>query len=178
MRVEINVKNYHLDNNFSELIIKKLGRFDKYFNDNAKAKVKLSTQNKTETMEITISFNGNVVRSVNTSDDMKSNLDVVLPKLERQIIKHKNRFTDKMKKTAFETPALYEEKDLKDETRPTENIVKVKKFQVSVTTVENAAEEMELLSHSFYVFINGETNKVNILYRRNDGNLGLIEPEY
>ncbi len=175
MRVEINVKNYHLDNEFSELIIKKLSRFDKYFNDNAKAKVKLSTQNKTETMEITVSFNGNVVRSVASSDDMKSNLDVVLPKLERQIIKHRSRFTDKMKKTAFESPALYEDKE--EPVRST-NVVKVKKFQVSVTTVENAAEEMELLSHDFYVFINGDTNKVNILYRRNDGDLGLIEPEY
>ncbi len=176
MRVEINVKNYHLDNEFSELIIKKLSRFDKYFNDNAKAKVKLSTQNKTEIMEITVSFNGNVVRSVASSDDMKSNLDIVLPKLERQIIKHRSRFTDKMKKTAFESPALYEEKP--EEVKNTANVVKVKKFQVSVTTVENAAEEMELLSHDFYVFINGETNKVNILYRRNDGDLGLIEPEY
>ena len=178
MRVEINVKNYHLDNAFSELIIKKLGRFDKYFNDNAKAKIKLSTQNKSEIMEITVSFNGNVVRSVAQSDKMESNLDVVLPKLERQIIKYKNRFTDKMKKTAFETPALYDDKETKEEPKNVGNIVKIKKFQVSVTTPENAAEEMELLSHSFYVFVNGDTNKVNILYRRNDGNLGLIEPEY
>lgn len=177
MRVEINVKNYHLDNEFSELIIKKLSRFDKYFNDNAKAKVKLSTQNKSEIMEITISFTGNVVRSIASSDEMKSNLDVVLPKLERQILKHRNRFTDKMKKNAFETPAIFEEKD-DTQVANTLNIVKVKKFQVSVTSVENAAEEMELLSHDFYVFVNGETNKINILYRRNDGNLGLIEPEY
>ena len=176
MRVEINVKNYHLDNEFSELIIKKLGRFDKYFNDNAKAKVKLSTQNKSEIMEITISFTGNVVRSVASSDDMKANLDVVLPKLERQIIKNRSRFTDKMKKTAFESPALFDEKEIAP--AKSTNVVKVKKFQVSVTTVENAAEEMELLSHDFYIFVNGETNKVNILYRRNDGDLGLIEPEY
>ena len=176
MRVEINVKNYHLDNEFSELIIKKLGRFDKYFNDNAKAKVKLSTQNKSEIMEITISFTGNVVRSVASSDDMKANLDVVLPKLERQIIKNRSRFTDKMKKTAFESPALFDDKEITP--AKSTNVVKVKKFQVSVTTVENAAEEMELLSHDFYIFVNGETNKVNILYRRNDGDLGLIEPEY
>ncbi len=176
MRVEINVKNYHLDNEFSELIIKKLGRFDKYFNNDAKAKVKLSTQNKSEIMEITISFKGNVVRSVASSDEMKSNLDVVLPKLERQILKHRTRFTDKMKKTAFETPAIFEEKEPVNS--KTANIVKVKKFQVSVTTVENAAEEMELLSHDFYIFINGDTNKVNVLYKRNDGDLGLIEPEY
>ena len=105
---------------------------------------------------------------------MNENIDVVLPKLERQILKYRDKISSKVKKGAFETPSIYEQS--KDETKP--KIGKVKKFDVSVTTVENAAEEMELLAHDFYVFINGETNKVNVLYKRTDGDLGLIEPEY
>ena len=106
---------------------------------------------------------------------MNENIDVVLPKLERQIIKYKDKISSKMKKGAFETPFIYVKEPEKEEPK---QIVKVKKFNVSVTTIENAAEEMELLAHDFYVFINGDTNKLCVLYKRHDGDLGLIEPEY
>ena len=176
MKVEIICKNYRLDNQLRALIEKKLSKFDKYFDTDAKAKVKLSIiGNDNYTMEISIRENSLSVRSVATSDKMNENIDIVLPKLERQILKHRDKFTDKIKKGAFDTPTIYEEIPM-DNSTP--KIVKVKKFDVSVTTIENAAEEMELLDHDFYVFANGETNKICILYKRADGDLGLIEPEY
>lgn len=175
MKVEIICKNYRLDDRTQALIEKKLAKFDKYFDNDAAAKVKLSTVGDSYFMEISVSQGSLNVRSVASGDKMNENIDVVLPKLERQIIKHRDKISAKIKKGAFESPAIYSESD-KEESRP--KIVKVKKFDVSVTTVENAAEEMELLAHDFYVFINGETNKLCVLYKRADGDLGLIEPEY
>lgn len=175
MKVEIICKNYRLDDNLKNLIEKKLAKFDKYFDNTAKAKVKLSSASDLFKMEITLSQNSLIVRSIATGEKMNENIDVVLPKLERQIIKYKDKISSKMKKGAFETPAIYNKDEPVEEPK---QIVKVKKFNVSVTTVENAAEEMELLAHDFYVFVNGDTNKLCVLYKRNDGNLGLIEPEY
>ena len=173
MKVEIICKNYHLDDNLKALIEKKLTKFDKYFDSDAKAKVKLTTVGDNYSMEISINQNSLNVRSVAVSMKMNENVDIVLPKLERQIIKYKDKLGSKIKKTAFETPSIY---NYTPEEKP--QIVKVKKFNVSVTTIENAVEEMELLEHDFYVFINGETNKLCVLYKRTDGDLGLIEPEY
>ena len=175
MRIEIICKNYRLDDELKTLLEKKIGRFDKYFDSDATARVKLSTIGENYSMEINITQGGLSVRSMATAPKMNEIIDIVLPKLERQILKHKDKLSSKKKKTALETPALYETPQNADRAP---QIVKVKKFNVSVTTVENAAEEMELLAHDFYVFVNGETNKLCVLYKRDDGNLGLIEPEY
>lgn len=174
MRIEILAKSYRLDENLKNLITKKLSKFDKYFSNEAIAKVKLTSVGNKQRMEISIEADNFSVRSASDNEKMNENIDVILPKLERQIIKYKDKFGGKMKKGAFETPAIYEEQA--EEKKG--SVVKVKRFDVSVTTVENAVEEMELLNHNFYIFVNGENNKVCVLYKRNDGDYGLIEPEY
>lgn len=178
MKVEIICKDYHLDDQTRAVIEKKLTKFDKYFDTGAKAKVKLSTVAVNNyIMEVTVSEGAMIIRAIAESDRMSGNIDLVLPKLEKQILKHREKFIAKCQKGAFETPAIYTESEKTEDVKKPK-IVKVKKFSVSVTTVENAAEEMELLAHDFYVFVNGETNKICVLYKRNDGDLGLIEPEY
>ncbi|MGN1043064.1 MAG: ribosome hibernation-promoting factor, HPF/YfiA family [Christensenellales bacterium] len=175
MRIEIISKNYRLDEELKNLITKKLSKFDKYFDKEATAKVKLTIAGNSNVMEITIDAGGCTVRSSCSGDKMNENIDVLLPKLERQIVKYHDKFGTRIKKGALDGKTLYEtvaEEDKKG------NVVKVKKFNVSVTTVDNAVEEMELLNHNFYIFVNGENNKVSVLYRRNDGDYGLIEPEY
>ena len=126
-------------------------------------------------MEITVEADNISVRSAANGDKMNEIIDVILPKIERQIVKARAKFGSKIKKTAFDSPAIYSEEG-EDEKKG--NVVKVKKFEVSVTTVDNAIEEMELLNHDFYIFVNGDNNKVSVLYKRNDGDYGLIEPEY
>jgi len=174
MRIEIISKNYRLDEGLKNLITKKLARFDKYFDKEASAKVKLTTAGNSNIMEITVEAGGCSARSSYTGEKMNENIDKILPKLERQVIKYRDKFGTKIKKGAIEelTAEQTEEEEKKG------NVVKVKKFEVSVTTVDNAVEEMELLNHNFYIFVNGETNKVSVLYKRNDGDYGLIEPEY
>lgn len=176
MRIEIVTKNYRLEEELREIITKKLNKFDRYFEDEAKAKVKLSTiGNDQFVMEINIDANNmSFIRSIVTGDKMNENIDKVLPKLEKQIVKYRAKNGSKFKKP--EGTVLYEE-NLNIKTKSSD-VVKVKKFDISVTTVENAIEEMELLNHNFYVFINGENKKVAVLYKRKDGDYGIIEPEY
>lgn len=178
MRIEILSKSYRLDEDLKNIIEKKLAKFDKYFNSEATAKVKLSTVSNLFTMEVTIDSDSFSVRSSATGERMNENIDVILPKLERQIRKYRDRFGTKIKKNAFDSPALYADMSEEKEDRKAANVVKVKKFDISVTTVNNAVEEMELLNHNFYIFVNGDNNKVSVLYKRNDGDYGLIEPEY
>lgn len=177
MRIEILSKSYRLDEGLKNLITKKLSKFDKYFNKEASAKVKLSSAgNNSFTMEISLDADNLSVRSAATGDKMNENLDIVLPKLERQVVKYRDKFGSKIKKNAFEGPAIFAASE--EEESRNGNVVKVKKFEISVTSVDNAVEEMELLNHNFYIFVNGDNNKVSVLYRRNDGDYGLIEPEY
>lgn len=177
MRTEIMNKNYYLDDNFKEVIIKKLNRFDKYFEDTASAKVKLSKFGSDKfTMEISIDAkNMNIVRSSVTGEDMKANLDVVLPKLERQIVKHRKKLENRFRKTAFETPAIYNENTKFDTAEG--KVVKVKNFALETVSISDAIDKIELLDHGFYVFNNIEHDKISVLYLRHDGDYGLIEVE-
>lgn len=175
MRIEINSKNYRLDENLKSLITKKLSKFDKYFSAEPNAKIKLSKiGNDKFTMEISLDSEKTIaVRSVVTSDDMNANLDLVLPKLERQIVKYRTKLGDKFRKAALETPTIYDENT--DIEMDDGKVVKIKNFDISVISISDAIEQMELLNHAFYVFINKEDNKTCVLYRRNDGDYGLIE---
>lgn len=175
MRIEINSKNYRLDENLKSLINKKLLRFDKYFSTEPIAKVKLSRiGNDKFTMEISLDAGKMVaVRSVVTTNDMNSNLDIILPKLERQIVKYRSKLGDKFRKAALDTPALYDENA--DVEMDDGKVVKIKSFDISVISISDAIEQMELLNHTFYVFINKDDDKYCVLYRRNDGDYGLIE---
>ena len=119
-----------------------------------------------------LDYAGKLVRATASSDNLYNNLDVIMPKLEGQIRKHRTKFDKNNKNNAYKDVATY---DLPDQKQA--EIVKEKKFKLSPMTVLEAVEEMELLGHSFYVFLEAKTNTVQVLYLRNDGDLGLIEPE-
>lgn len=183
MRIEITSKNFISKDTLKDLLEKKIGKFDKYFRKEAVAKVRLSTvKNNKYTMEVMIVSEDMRVRSEYTSENMYDNLDIVLPKIERQIVKYRKRFDHRIKNEAFDEPSIYASTDkaiASNELYSKDGkIVKVKNFEIAMTTVENAIEEMDLLEHSFYVFKNAETAKVNIVYKRNDGDYGLLDPEY
>ena len=120
-----------------------------------------------------LSRSSSLVRATASSENFYDNLDVVLPKLEGQIRKYRTRFDKHQKNSAFRDQALFGD----DADKKAQTVVKEKKFLLSPMTVEEAMEEMELLGHSFYVFLEAKSNTVQVLYLRNDGDLGLIEPE-
>lgn len=176
MRIEIIAKNYKLGEKLKEIIERKLEKFARYFEDDATAKVILREINQDkDAMEITINFGGGkIMRAEVVSDNMYDNIDIILPKLERQVRKYRTKLGKKVKDSAFDMEALYAE------SVPTRqlNVARTKEIELRKMSVKDAIAEMELLDHSFYVFINETNELVNIVYRRAVGDVGLLDLIY
>lgn len=182
MRIEIINRNFKEENGqkgkLIEILEKKIGKLDKYFEAAAYAKIKLSTIGTGKyTMEITIVDDGKqIVRTETTSDSMYNNIDTLIPKLEKQVSKYNTRLVSKTMKMA-QAPVKVDKED-EEVGKIYGKVVKLKKFDISIITVQQAIAELELLDHNFYVFVNAENNLVSVVYRRNDGDYGLITPKY
>ncbi len=181
MKIDIVGKNYSVSDKLDDIIRKKAQRLDRFFSDDVTARVVCKEEHKGRfTLEVTIIANGAVIRSEETSDNMYSNIDIVIPKIDRQIRKHRTRLNKTFKDTIFNFHAAEAEaielNDTKEEEIPT--IVKTKKFELLPMSVEEAIEQMDLLENKFFVYLNPTTGKVNIVYRRYDKTVGLIEPQY
>ena len=181
MKIDIVGKNYSVSDKLDDIIRKKAQRLDRFFSDDVTARVVCKEEHKGRfTLEVTIIANGAVIRSEETSDNMYSNIDIVIPKIDRQIRKHRTRLNKTFKDTIFNFHAAEAEaielNDTKEEEIPT--IVKTKKFELLPMSVEEAIEQMDLLENKFFVYLNPTTGKVNIVYRRYDKTIGLIEPQY
>jgi len=152
---------------------KKLQKLDKFFDDAADAQVTLSVEKDRQTAELTIYFGGYVYRAEDTTEDMYASIDRSVDLIERQIRKNKTRLEKKLRGGAFDVPneatIEMEEKEFK--------IVRSKKHALKPMSPEEAILQMNLLGHEFFVFHNDETDKIDIVYRRKDGNYGLIEAE-
>jgi len=172
MDIKYVAKNYKISDKIKDIIEKKLSKLEKYFSKDIEMKVACSEQNDVCKLEITINSAGLFIRSEVSSDNMYNNIDMALPKLEKQIVKnnkkYKNKFADKVVADAYEF--------IEDEPEPiATRVVKNKTFELDPISVEDAIAFMEAVGHNFYVFLNGETGEINVIYKRNDGNLGLIE---
>lgn len=174
MKIEFIERNYKISKKLKEIISEKIERLSKYFGDDAKAKVLCSEQNKQKKLELTIVNKGVLYRSEVSSDDMFANIDLAMPKIERQIVRHKDKKIAKNR--VKELPAfefLTEEPEIK-----LPDIFKKKVFDLEPIAVEDAKDYIDRLGHEFFVFLNAETGKVNVLYHRRDGKFGLIEVNY
>ena len=175
MKIDIIGRNYEVSERLKEITDRKLAKLDKYFDGgDTKAKVCFKKEAQSLTIEVMLDYAGKLVRATASGDNFYDNLDVVIPKLEGQIRKHRTRFDKHQKNTAFREAAVYETADREQNKSA---LVKEKKFKLVPMTVDEAMDEMELLGHSFYVFLEAKTNTVQVLYLRKDGDLGLIEPE-
>ena len=175
MKIEFTSRNYELSEKLKGITEQKLKKLDKYFVDeDAKVKVSFKRQANSLTTEVMLDYLGKFVRATATSDNFYDNVDVVIPKIEGQIRKYRTRFDKHQKNIAYQEQAVFETAD-REENKS--NIVKDKKFKLSPMTLNEAMEEMELLGHSFYVFLEAKSNTVQVIYKRKDGDLGLIEPE-
>ena len=152
---------------------KKLQKLDKFFDEAADAQVTLSVEKDRQTAELTIYFGGYVFRAEDTTDDMYASIDRAIDLIERQIRKNKTRLEKKLRGGAFEALSASAPETEEQEIR----IVKSKKHALKPMSPEEAVLQMNLLGHEFFVFHNDETDKIDIVYKRKDGNYGLIEAE-
>ncbi|MDO5708153.1 MAG: ribosome-associated translation inhibitor RaiA [Andreesenia angusta] len=170
-------RNVEVTDALDDAVDRKLSKLDKYFHDDVEASVTLSVQKNSQTVEVTIPLKrGSIVRVEESTEDMYASLDKAIDVLERQIRRHKEKIKDKksMDTIRFENieslPREEEEEDSK--------IVKVKRFPIKPMNEEEAILQMELIGHAFFVFENAETGDANVVYKRKDGDYGLIEPQY
>jgi putative sigma-54 modulation protein len=176
MRTIVSGKNIDITDAIRDRVYKRLSKFEKYFGPDTEAHATLSVEKNRHIIEVTIPFNGVILRGEEATGDMYTSIDNVVDKLERQMRRQKTKLEKRIKDDSirFEnfSPAVEEYED--EEVR----IVKTKRFAMKPMPTEEAVLQMELLGHNFFVFSNAETEEVNVVYKRKDGNYGLIEPEF
>ena len=174
MRVTVIGKNINVTSALKEIVERKISKLDRYFKPNVEARATLTVQKNSQIFEVTIPFNGVILRCEESTDDMYKSIDLVQAKLERQIRKQRTklqrRSNESLRFSNFDEVAL--EEDDQGE------IVKVKKFNIKPMSAEEAILQMELVEHNFFVFKDSDTDNVNVIYKRKDGNYGLLEPDY
>ena len=156
----------------------KLGRIEKYLGDslNARATVMVNVKGHRQKVEVTIPLKNVILRAEETRDDLYAAIDVVTDKLERQIRKNKTKLQSKKMKELYSKDFMLDAIE-KVEEENVDKIVKRKTVEVKPMSEEEAILQMELLEHQFYIFKDAETNKVAVVYKRNEGNYGIIESE-
>ena len=154
----------------------KLGKLEKYFTPETDIIVTLSTEKERQKIEVTIPMKGNIIRSEQVSDDMFVSIDLVSEVIERQLLKYKKKLIDKHQEGGnFKQEFVdYEDDEAEDEIQ----IIRTKRFGIKPMFPEDACVQMELLGHNFFVFMNAETDEVNVVYKRKNNSYGLIEPEF
>ena len=178
MRITISGKGMEVSEYLKQTVEKKAGKLKRYFKPGTEVHVTLSIEKSRHIAEVTVQIDGVVLRSEEITGDMYSSIDIALKKMERQIRKHRTRLEKRLRSDAFkvETPSYGLDVDDYEDEKP--EIVRVKRFVVKPMDVSEAQMQLELLGHSFFVFTNSKTNEINVIYKRKDGNFGLIEPDY
>lgn len=175
MKINVFGKNVALTDALKSTVDKKVGKLDKFFHQDVEVKVVLSVEKNRQNVEITIPFNGTILRADETSTDIYYSIDDAVDVIERQIRKHKTKLQSKKHTGAS---IKFENIDpLYDYEEDVVKIVKTKRFAIKPMNIEEAVLQMDLLRHNFFVFLNADTEEVNVVYKRKDGNYGLIEPE-
>ncbi|MCE5321891.1 ribosome-associated translation inhibitor RaiA [bacterium] len=186
MLIQIKGKNFEVTDALKAYVEKKLPKLEKYFHDLKGAVIIMSVQRGLHVVEVQLEGDGILLRGEERrGTDMYGSIDQVIEKLESRVKKYKGKLYDKTisegpkeKETireAIRSEALGTE-GYEGETEELPMVVRTKKFAMKPMTPEEAAQQMELLHHDFFVFRNAQTEDVNVVYKRNDGNYGLIEP--
>ena len=181
MRYNIIGKNIDVWDKTKEAVEHKLDRIKKLFPEETTATVTLSLEKKIFTVEVAIPLNKRLIRAEVQDADMTAAVDKIVDILEGQVVRYKKRMRTRVRQNADAFAAEYDaimvpEESLDEE--PLYKIERTKHFEVKPMDAEEAVMEMELVGHTFFVFRNGETDEVNVVYKRKDGSYGLIEPEY
>lgn len=169
-------KNVEVTDALREVTEKKLSKLEKYFEKPIDGDVTFSTQRNNRTIEVTISLPGTILRAEETSDDMYASIDKAVDILERQIRKYKTKLQKKYRE-GQRTIRFENVKPLEEEEDDKPKIVRRKSFFVRPMNSEEAILQMELLGHNFFIYRSAETEEVNVIYKRKDGDYGVIEPE-
>lgn len=177
MEVSIFARNLEMTPRLEEYVRKKVGKLDRYLPEIDEARVDLKVENarnaaQRQVAQLTVRARDVILRAEERTNDMFMSIDAVLDKMYRQIARYKGKRQDRWQAAEVEPLPIEEPVE-----QPSGEIVRVKRFELRPMSPEEAIEQMQLLGHRFYVFLNAETNSVNVVYLRDDGNYGLLQPE-
>jgi putative sigma-54 modulation protein len=180
MQFQVKGRNLEISDAIRSYAEAKLGKLDRQLN-NPRVELELAVERNpsiaaNHVAEATIWTKGPVLRAREASSDMRASIDQLVDKLERQVTRYKRQGRDRRRKAARgDGPSNDVTPLVPDEAEPL--IVKTKQFAVKPLTPEEAVEQLELVGHDFFVFRSADSGEVNVVYRRRDGNYGLIEPQ-
>nr|MBQ6241793.1 ribosome-associated translation inhibitor RaiA [Lachnospiraceae bacterium] len=164
-------KNFTATQAMEELLDKKLAKLDRFFVAKTDAEVFMDLVKSKAKVEITVPVRYGVIRSEKTGTDIYALIDEAVDSMEKQLKKYRSKLQDTYQSGGLDK---YEPENPADDDEI--KIVRTKRFAVKPMDAEEACLQMELLGHNFYMFLNAESGEVNVVYRRNDGAYGLIEP--
>ena len=173
MKYNIRGKKIEVTDAIRDYMASKIERLEKYLDDNdeVEAKAVVSTKGKEQKVEVTIWSGKYNIRAEESSDDLYAAMDLFIDKLDRQFKKYKDKINDKRRKETIKEIDTEDIKDLEEK----EVIVRRKEVYLKPIDEEEAIIQMELLDHTFFVYKDSNTNKINVVYKRNDGDYGVIE---
>ncbi|MBI2955148.1 MAG: ribosome-associated translation inhibitor RaiA [Chloroflexi bacterium] len=178
MRIVIKGKNMDVPEQLRDYIQKKLGKLDRYLDNVSSATVELSHEKTKSAVDryvaqATFVASGTILRGEEKAFDVRAAIDAVADVMQRQAVRYKEKLYSRGRVPSSKGAAIEAEATAWPEKR----IVKTKQFPSKPMTLDEAVDQMELLGHDFFVFHNSETGQVNVLYIREDGDYGLMEPE-
>jgi putative sigma-54 modulation protein len=182
MQLNIKGKNFEVTDRLRNYVDQKIGRLDRYLPGIIEAWVELSVEDTKaaqdrQVCQVTLRTDRVILRAEERSDDIFTAIDTVLEKVNRQIDRYKGKRKNRRRGAGGSAEPGVEEAETAEAEEETASIVRVKRFPITPMHPEEAIEQMELLGHDFFVFYNAEVGQINVLYRRKDGNYGLLQPE-
>jgi putative sigma-54 modulation protein len=180
VRTTVRGKNLDVPEKVRRYAIRKLGRLDRFLDDRSEATVELATERHrsladSHIVEVTLLINGQVLRGRAAAPTFQAGIDEVVDKIERRAIDHRKK--PRLRARPIEEKEILRRiADGTAEPARERRIVKTKRFDIEPMFEEDALATMDELGHAFFIFVNAETERLNVLYRRTDGDLGLIEP--
>ena len=179
MKFTFTDKKVNLPKSLHNYAEKKVGKLDRYFKNEAEANLVFSVEKDRNKVELTIRSGGTILRVAESTSDMFASVDAAVTSMERQLRKHKTRLEKRLRQGAFTPPAeAVEETSFVPDVEEDEfQIVRTKKFPIKPMTVDEAILQMDLLGHNFFAFKNEDSDAFAVVYRRNDGDYGLISDE-
>jgi putative sigma-54 modulation protein len=180
MEVTLLGRGMQVTDRLREYVETKVSRLDRYLSTVTEARMELATestrsQEDSQVAQLTIRTKGMLLRSEERSGDIYTSVDMVMDKMRRQISRYKSKRRSRFRNAQAE-PLEETMEELEEDVEPG-RIVRTKQFRVAPMGPEEAIEQMELLGHTFFVFYNADIGQINVVYRRRDGDYGLIQPE-
>jgi putative sigma-54 modulation protein len=178
MKFVITGKNINVTNALKDKIYEKVGRLDKFFHNETEVHATMSVQKNTQVLEVTIPFNRMVFKVKEANSDMYASIDKAVDSLERQIVKNKAKFSKKGHESKFKHPEFMFEANTPDSDKDEDvKYIMDKKLEVKPMSVDEAVLQLGILEHEFFMFLNSETKHINVIYKKDNGHFGLLEPD-